>query len=287
MPIPPQFASFHYSQVFIRPDGVFYSGFHFLVGYVISVRDNKEFVEVPHLQWMYPLSMSSVAVHVPNAYTNMEMTRECISRILELMAFSLVTAAVVWAVLESTLGFDTSSDTIAPRYLKLRAVSSFLSMAMSMLMPLVLFVIIWIFSALICVPYVVEASSRCFIKLTSSCSCPAKPSMSSAKVESGGEQTSLESSNCGLEPFSYRVIIHCTGCLVMEAFYACHQVGIGVIQPHDCPQSCVPGSVEHLCEVYEDVVKILLVLQVFLTEYFEVESLHCCAPSCWNLPVLL
>ena len=83
---------------------------------MISVQDNKEFVEVPHLQWMYPLPMSSVMVHVPNAYTNTEMTRECISRILELMAFSLVTAAVVWAVLESTSGFDPSSDTIGPRY---------------------------------------------------------------------------------------------------------------------------------------------------------------------------
>ena len=128
--------------------------------------------------------------------------------------------------------------------------------------------------------YVVEDSSRSLIKLISSCSCPTKPPMSSAKVESGGEQTSLESSSCGLEQFSYLVIIHCTGCLVMEAFYACHQVGIGVIQPHDCPQSCVLSSVEHLCEVHEDVVKILLVLQVFLTEYFEVKSLLCCAPSC-------
>ena len=53
------------------------------------------------------------------------MTRERINLIFELMAmflsfqitFSLVTAAVVWAILESTSGFDPSSDTIIPKYL--------------------------------------------------------------------------------------------------------------------------------------------------------------------------
>ena len=83
-------------------------------------------------------------------HKNMGMARERISLILELvtmflsfqMTFSLVTAAVVWATLENISGLDHSSDTIAPRYLKLRTVSSFLlSMVMSVLMPLVLFVI--------------------------------------------------------------------------------------------------------------------------------------------------
>ena len=87
-------------------------------------------------------------VHVSHAYKNMGMARERISLILELMAmflsfqmtFSLVTAPVVLTVLKSTSGLDPSSDTIAPRYLKLRTVSSFLlSMVMSVLMPLVLF----------------------------------------------------------------------------------------------------------------------------------------------------
>ena len=110
--------------------------------------------------------MSAVMVHVLHAYKNVDMTRERISLALELMAMflsfqmtlSLVTAAVVWAILESTSGLDPSSDTIAPRYLKLRTVSNFLlSMAMSALMPLVLFVINWVFFALICMPYAVEA----------------------------------------------------------------------------------------------------------------------------------
>ena len=72
------------------------------------------------------------------------------------MASSFVVVAVLWAILESTSGFDSSSDSIVPRYLKLWTVSAFLlSVAMSALMPLVLFVITWVFSALICMPYAV------------------------------------------------------------------------------------------------------------------------------------
>ena len=96
------------------------------------------------------LSMSAFIVHVSHAYKNMDMARERISLILEPMAiflsfqmtFSLVTAAVVLAVLESTSGLDPLSDTIAPRYLKLWTVSSFLlSIVMLVLKPLVLFVV--------------------------------------------------------------------------------------------------------------------------------------------------
>ena len=63
------------------------------------------------------LSMSAVMVHVSHAYKNMDMARERTSLILELMAmflsfqmsFSLVTAAVVWAILDRTSGLDPSS----------------------------------------------------------------------------------------------------------------------------------------------------------------------------------
>ena len=37
----------------MRPDGVSNSGFHFLVGYIISVRDAQEFAETSHLQCLY------------------------------------------------------------------------------------------------------------------------------------------------------------------------------------------------------------------------------------------
>ena len=175
-------------------------------------------------------------------------------------------------------------------------------------MPLVLFVISWVFSALICMPYVAEASLRWFINWTSSRSCPAKSSISVAKrkfvfvlpsiltvpswcvshyslsedtVEGGGEQTSLAHSRCGSEPFFYVIVmVDCAGRLVVEEFYGSVQVGIDVIQPHGCPQSCMPYSVERLLEVHEDMIKALLVLQVFLTEYSKIEILLSCAPSC-------
>ena len=41
-------------RFFIGPDDVFNSGFHFFVGYVISVRDTKEFAEASHLSCLYP-----------------------------------------------------------------------------------------------------------------------------------------------------------------------------------------------------------------------------------------
>jgi len=75
----------------------------------------------------------------------MDMVGERISLILKLMAmflsfkrtFTLVSAAVVWAILERIPGFDPSSDTIAPRYLKLWTVSIYLPpIIMSVLIPL-------------------------------------------------------------------------------------------------------------------------------------------------------
>ena len=81
-------------------------------------------------------------------------------------------------------------------------------------------------------------------------------------------------SNCGSEPFSFVVaMVDCTSRFVIEAFYGSDQVVIDVIQPHGCPQSCMPNSVECLLEVHEDMVKVLLVLQVFLTEYSKTENL--------------
>ena len=67
----------------------------------------------------------------------------------------------------------------------------------------------------------------------------------------GEEQTSLAHYNCGSEPFSNVVVmVGCAGHLVVEAFYSSDQVVIDVIQPHGCPQSCIPNSVERLLEVH-------------------------------------
>ena len=91
----------------------------------------------------------------------MDVTREHISCILELRemlmsfqtGFDIVNAAVVCAVLESISGLEPSSVIAAPRYLKLLTVSSFSPFTLiSVLMPLVLFVLSLVFSALIFVP---------------------------------------------------------------------------------------------------------------------------------------
>ena len=88
-------------------------------------------------------------VHDTQAYRKMDVTRERISRVLELReillsfqtGFNLVNAAVVCAILDSISGFEPSSVVTEPRYLKLVTVSSFCPFILiSVLMPLVLFV---------------------------------------------------------------------------------------------------------------------------------------------------
>ena len=104
------------------------------------------------------LCSSAVRVHDSQAYRKMDVTRERISRILELReillsfqtGFSLVNAAVAYAILESISGLEPSSVITEPRYLKFVTVSNFcLFTLISVLMPLVLFVISLVFSALI------------------------------------------------------------------------------------------------------------------------------------------
>ena len=97
---------------------------------------------------------SAVRVHDSQAYRKMDVTRELISHILELSeilwsiqtGFSLVNAAVVCAILESSSGLEPSSVITEPRYLKHVTVSSFCQFTLiSVLMPLVLFVISLVF----------------------------------------------------------------------------------------------------------------------------------------------
>ena len=100
-------------------------------------------------------------VHDSQAYRKMDVTREGFSRILELReiflsiqtGFSLVNAAVACAILESISDLGPSSLITEPRYLKLVTVSSFCQFTLiSVLMPLMLFVISLVFSALIFMP---------------------------------------------------------------------------------------------------------------------------------------
>ena len=52
--------------------------------------------------------------------------------------------------------------------------------------------------------------------------------------------------------------------LVMEVFGDSDMVGADVVFLHGCPQSCMPNPIEGLLEVYEDIVEVLLVLEIFL-----------------------
>ena len=100
-------------------------------------------------------------VHDSQAYRKMGVTRERISRILELReillpiqtGFTLVSAAVVCAILESISGLEPSSVRPEPRYLKLVTVSSIRPFTLiSVLMPLALYVLSLDYLALISMP---------------------------------------------------------------------------------------------------------------------------------------
>ena len=75
---------------------------------------------------------STVKVQESQAYRNMEVTREGISITFDprdmlsvQTGFGFVRAAVAWVIVVGTSGFEPSSETTAPRYLKLITVPSF------------------------------------------------------------------------------------------------------------------------------------------------------------------
>ena len=86
------------------------------------------------------------------------------------LLFSFVRAAVACAILERTSGLEPSSETTAPRYLKLVTVPNFCPLTfISLWMSLVLFVISLVFSALISILYLVQVLSRLSTRASSSC----------------------------------------------------------------------------------------------------------------------
>ena len=77
----------------------------------------------------------------------------------------------------------------------------------------------------------------------------------------------LSDSTCCSEPVSCAADEEdCTDGLIIEVFNDSNKVGANVILVHGCPQSCMSNPVEGLLEVYEDMVEVLLVLAIFLTE---------------------
>ena len=76
----------------------------------------------------------------------------------------------------------------------------------------------------------------------------------------------MSDSNCCSEPDSHAAVEeNCTGGLVIDVFDDSDKVGADVLL-HGCPQSCMPNPVDRLLEVYKDMVEVLLVLEIYLTE---------------------
>ena len=57
-----------------------------------------------------------------------------------------------------------------------------------------------------------------------------------------------------------------TSGLGIEVFDDSDKACAEVVLLHGCPQSCMPNPVKGLLEVYEDMVEVLLVREIFLTE---------------------
>ena len=73
--------------------------------------------------------------------------------------------------------------------------------------------------------------------------------------------------NCCSEPVSYAAVEEDgTSGLVIEVFVDSDKVGIDAVLLHGCPQSYMPNSLEGFLEIYEDMVEVLLVLEIFLTK---------------------
>ena len=86
---------------------------------------------------------------------------ESVSEDFPSYSFSFVRAVVACAILERTSGLEPSSETTAPRYLKLVTVPNFCPFTfISLWMPLALFVISLVFSVLISILYHVQVLSR-------------------------------------------------------------------------------------------------------------------------------
>ena len=81
----------------------------------------------------------------------------------------------------------------------------------------------------------------------------------------------MSNSYCSSEPFSWAAIEQdCTLGLVIQIFNCSYDAGVNA--------GFVPYSVKGLLEIYEDMVEILLMPQVFLAEDPEIEYLFCGAP---------
>ena len=77
----------------------------------------------------------------------------------------------------------------------------------------------------------------------------------------------VSDSNFSSERVSYAAVEEDrTSGLVIEVFDDSDKVGANIVLLNGCLQSCMPNPAEGLLEVYDDMVEVLLVLEIFLTE---------------------
>ena len=86
----------------------------------------------------------------------------------------------------------------------------------------------------------------------------------------------MSDSDCGSEPVSYVTIkVDCSSGLVVEVFNDLDQVSVDAIKPHSRPKGFMPCSVKRLFKIDKDVVEVLLIMEVPLAQYPEIEDLFC------------
>ena len=70
-----------------------------------------------------------------------------------------------------------------------------------------------------------------------------------------------------MEPVAHAAVEEdCAGGLVIEVSDDSGKIRADVVFLRGCPQSCMPNPVKGLLRVYEDMVEVLLVVKMFLTE---------------------
>ena len=130
----------------------------------------KESFDCTSFPWI--VCSLAVRVHVSHTHRNID-TSDRISLILDRrvmflsfhIGFSLVIAAVVWAILEIISGLDPSSLITEPRYLNLDTVSNHCPFTVIfLLMPLVLLVISLVFSFLSLFTNFHSVGRRCIVE---------------------------------------------------------------------------------------------------------------------------
>ena len=220
------------------------------------------------------------------------------------MDFSFVRAAVACAILERTSGLEPSSETTAPRYLKLGTVPNFCPFTFfSLWMPLALFVISLVFSALISILYLVQVLSRLSTRAFSSCSSSARESMSSANhrlvIFLPPMLTFPSCSSRASDMIRSRKMLKRVGdrrhpCLtptvvlnhspMLPFIWTAHvalSMSCSMVRTRFAlilyfrMYGCMPYSVKGFFEINEDMVQLLLMLEVLFTQDSKVEDLFC------------